>query len=80
MRNQPKEKQLLPYQTIEKATQGDIIAIKIVIGYYQQYLNKVSSHSIHSVKGNDSEIVDEYMKSHLESKLIEKILDFDVKR
>lgn len=80
MRNQPEGKQLLPYQTIVQATQGDIVAIKIVIAYYQKYLNTVTSHSVKNAQGSDSEAIDEYMKSHLESKLIEKILDFDLNR
>ncbi|MBS7576132.1 MULTISPECIES: helix-turn-helix domain-containing protein [unclassified Enterococcus] len=71
---------LLPIRIIRLATKGDPIAMQYVLTRYRSYILKLSSLNRYE---NDSEeliYVDEYMRRQLETKLIEKVLKFDVTR
>ncbi len=70
---------LLPYTTIEAAASGDVDAINAVIKHYERYLAALATRTLYDENGNPHLCVDEYMKRRLETKLITKILNFDVR-
>ncbi|WP_270659794.1 helix-turn-helix domain-containing protein [Enterococcus thailandicus] len=71
---------LLPIQIILRATKGDSIAMEYVLEKYQSYIVKLSSLSRYESDSKELIYVDEYMRRQLETKLIEKVLKFDVTR
>jgi hypothetical protein len=71
---------LLPYTTIEAATAGDVDAINAVLKHYERYIAALSTRTLYDENGNPHLCVDEEMKRRLETKLITKILSFDVQK
>lgn len=71
---------LLPYSTIEAATSGNVDAINAVLKHYERYISALSTRNLYDENGNSHLCVDEEMKRRLETKLITKILSFDVKK
>jgi hypothetical protein len=71
---------LLPYTTIEAATSGDVDAINAVLRHFERYLTALSTRMLYDENGNPHLCVDEEMRRRLETKLITKILSFDVQR
>lgn len=69
---------LLPYPVIVSASQGDVLAMNIVLSHYEPYIARLSMRTSYDEYGNPHTGVDEDMRTRLESKLIEKILDFKV--
>lgn len=70
----------IPVATIEAASTGDSIAMAIVLSEYQNYISRVAMKSVYEEDKGMVMYVDEYMRRQLESKLIEKILEFDTTR
>ena len=71
---------LLPYTTIEAAASGDVDAINAVLKHYERYIAALATRTLYDENGNPHLCVDEEMKRRLETKLITKILSFDVQR
>lgn len=69
---------LLPYPVIVAASQGDVLAMNIVLCHYEPYIARLSTRTSYDEYGNPHTSVDDDMRTRLESKLIEKILDFKV--
>ncbi len=71
---------LLPYITIEAATSGDVDAINAVLKHYERYIAALATRTLYDENGIPHLCVDEEMKRRLETKLITKILNFDVQK
>ena len=71
---------LLPYTTIEAAASGDVDAINAVLKHYERYIAALATRTLYDENGTPHLCVDEEMKRRLETKLITKILNFDVQK
>ena len=69
---------LLPYPVIVSASQGDILAMNVVLSHYEPYIARLSMRTSIDEYGNPHTTVDEDMRSRLEAKLIEQVLNFKV--
>ena len=69
---------LLPYPIIVSASQGDILAMNVVLCHYEPYIARLSMRTSIDEYGNPHTSVDEDMRSRLEAKLIEQVLNFKV--
>ncbi|MEG0330508.1 MAG: helix-turn-helix domain-containing protein [Longicatena sp.] len=69
---------LLPYPIIVSASQGDIMAMDIVLSHYEPYIARLSIRTVFDDCGNPHTRVDEDMRHRLETKLISSILEFQV--
>lgn len=69
---------LLPYPVIASASEGDIMAMGIVLTHYEPYIARLCLKTVYDDYGFPHTCVDEDMRRRLESKLIEKVLDFKV--
>ena len=67
---------LLPFATIQAATQGDPDAIAAVLHHYEGYIAKLSTRRLFDEYGNTYLCVDEALRRRLEIKLITGILAF----
>lgn len=70
----------IPVATIEAAVSGDSIAMSIILSKYQNYISRLAMKSVYEEEKGMVMYVDEYMRRQLETKLIEKILEFDTTR
>ena len=78
-RNRAKDNtRLLPFSTIETAASGDIDAINKVLKHYEGYIIALSTRPLFDEYGKQHFHVDEEMRRTLETKLILKILQFDM--
>lgn len=71
---------LLPYSTIEAAATGNVDAINAVLAHFSRYICALSTRTLYDENGVPHLCVDEEMRRRLETKLITKILDFDVNK
>ena len=69
---------LLPFPVIVSASQGDVLALDIVLSHYEPYIARLSMRTTYDEYGNPHTSVDEDMRTRLEAKLIAKALDFKV--
>lgn len=69
-----KNKILIPYETIVKAVNSDVDSINEVLGYFEGYINYLSTRKMYDEFGHAHYKVDEYMKRRLETKLITEIV------
>lgn len=69
---------LLPYSVIVSASQGDIMAMDMVLSHYEPYIARLSIRTVVDDYGNPHTRVDEDMRRRLETKLISSILEFQV--
>lgn len=69
---------LLPYPVIVSASQGDIMAMDIVLNHYEPYIARLSMRTVYDDSGYPHTRVDEDMRNRLETKLISSILEFQV--
>ena len=72
--------ELLPYSTIEAAASGNVDAINTVLAHFSRYICALATRTLYDENGVPHLCVDEEMRRRLETKLITKILDFDVTR
>lgn len=73
-----KYKDMPEYATIEKAISGDVESINQILNYFQPYINSKCRRKYKDEFGNEYTAVDEYMKRCLETKLITKIIGFEI--
>ena len=69
---------LLPYHIIAAAASGDVEAINEVLKHYEGYIAALSTRKLYDECGNPHYCVDETLCRRLETKLITKILAFEV--
>ncbi|GGN56962.1 helix-turn-helix domain-containing protein [Oceanobacillus indicireducens] len=70
---------IIPFSLIVKATDGDTEAINYIVKHYKGYLSKRSLRLMKDEYGNSHMIVDETLRGRLETRLITKILAFEIK-
>lgn len=73
-----KQKELLTFRIIAAASNGDVDAINAVLKYYEGYIMSLSLRRVYDEDGKGYTIVDEGIRRRLETKLITKILEFNV--
>ena len=73
-----RENGLLPVHTIKAATEGDVEAINAVLKHYEGYIASLSVRKLYDEYGQPHYCVDETLRRRLETKLITKILDFEI--
>lgn len=73
-----RENGLLPFHTIKAATEGDVDAINAVLKHYEGYIASLSVRKLYDEYGQPHYCVDETLRRRLETKLITKILDFEI--
>lgn len=72
------ENQLLPFSTIEAATQGDPAALSSVLDHFQGYIGALATRILFDEHGTPCKCVDPELKRCLETKLIVRILRFKI--
>ncbi|NLQ72054.1 helix-turn-helix domain-containing protein [Streptococcus mutans] len=70
---------LVPFPLIVKATDGNAEAINQIIRHYRGYMTKCSLRLMKDEYGNQSMVVDEVLRGRMETRLITKILSFEIK-
>lgn len=75
-----RKKTLLSPEIIIAAVSGDPIAMADVLKHYQNYIASLSLRNRHENESLMEVYVDDFLRRSLESKLIEKILTFDITR
>ena len=70
---------LVPFPLIVKAADGNSEAINQIIWYYRGYMTKRSLRLMKDEYGNQSMVVDEVLRGRMETRLITKILSFEIK-
>lgn len=70
------ENQLLPYETIEAATRGDITAINSVLAHFEGYIATLATRTLYDEHGCPCQYLDPELKRRLETKLIVRVLKF----
>lgn len=73
-----KKREPIEFSVIEKAIQGDADSINQELFYFQPYINAQCKRKMKDEYGNTHYVTDEYMKRRMETKLITKILDFEI--
>lgn len=69
---------LLPFHIIKAASKGDIEAIHVILKHYEGYIATLSTRRLYDEYGQPHYCVDETLRKRLETKLITKILDFEI--
>lgn len=67
------------FEVIQAAIEGDADAINKIISYYQPFIMDLCKRVYKDEFGRIKYIPDEYMKRRMETKLITKILDFEIR-
>ncbi len=79
MRPKPRgEDQLLPFETIEAATRGDITAINSVLAHFEGYIATLATRTLYDEHGCPCQYLDPELKRRLETKLIVRVLNFKI--
>lgn len=73
-----REDQLLPFETIEAATRGDITAINAVLAHFEGYIAKLATRTLYDEHGCPCQYLDPELKRRLETKLIVRVLNFKI--
>ena len=63
-------REFLPLSVIRSACAGDTDAVEQVLRHYRGYINKLCTGILYDKHGQPHVCIDEYMKRHLEIKLI----------
>ena len=78
MSNKTTGNPLVSYPVIVLAASGDVDAINAVLKHYEGYIAALSTRQLLDESGNPHLCVDEALRRRLETKLITKILTFNV--
>lgn len=70
---------LVPFPLIVKAADGNSEAINQIIRHYRGYMTKRSLRLMKDEYGKQSMVVDEVLRGRMETRLITKILSFEIK-
>ena len=79
MRRMKTQYPMIPFPLIVKATDGDTEAINQILHHYRGYITKRSLRLMKDEYGNQSMVVDEVLRGRMETRLITKILSFEIK-
>ena len=79
-KNPTKAASLLPFSTIEAAASGNVDAINAVLAHYARYISALSTRTLYDENGLPHLCIDEEMRRRLETKLITRIIGFDVNK
>ena len=71
---------ILPFRVIEMAASGDVEAINAVLKHFAGYIIVLSTRRLYDEDGKAYIVVDNEIRRTLETKLITKILQFDLYR
>ena len=71
---------LLPFSVIQAAASGDVSAINKVLKHYEGYIIALSTMRLYDEYGRLHYAIDGETRRTLETKLITKILQFDLDR
>lgn len=69
---------MIPFSYIVKATDGDIETINHIVKHYVGYIAKLSLRPMSDGHSNQYMVVDEVLRRRLETRLISKILSFEI--
>lgn len=69
---------LLPYHIITEATAGNVEAINIVLKHFEGYIAVLATKQLYDEHGVPHYCVDETLRRRLKTKLIMKILEFEI--
>ena len=72
------ENQLLPFETIEAAANGDIAAINSVLAHFEGYIATLATRTLYDEHGCPCQYLDPELKRRLETKLIVRVLKFKI--
>ena len=72
------ERDLIPYDVIKAATQGDIEAIERILDHYEGYINSVSRGLYIKPNGECQYVIDRQLHDEIVVKIIEAILNFEI--
>ena len=78
--NTNQKAKVLPFQTIKAATGGNVDAINKVLKHFEGYIIALSTERLYDEGGNVRFVVNNDIRRTLETKLITKVLQFDVNR
>ena len=70
---------MIPFPLIVKATDGDTEAINHILEHYKSYIAKRSLRLMKDEYGHQSMVVDEVLRGRMQTRLIAKILSFQIK-
>lgn len=70
---------MIPFSDIVEATDGDIETINQIVKHYSGYIAKRSLRPMKDEYGNQHMVVDENLRHRIETRLITKILSFEIK-
>jgi hypothetical protein len=79
-RKNHKRGNLLPFNIIETAAKGDVTAINQVLKHYEGYIIALSTKRLFDERGKPYMVVDTETRRMLETNLIVKIMQFDIRR
>ena len=74
-----KHREMPEFGTIQAAIEGDAEAINQILSYFQPFINSECKRKYKDEYGRIHYVPDEYMKRRLETKLITKILNFEIR-
>nr|WP_213016893.1 helix-turn-helix domain-containing protein [Desemzia sp. RIT 804] len=69
---------MVPFRVIAKAVDGNTEAINQIIEHYRPYLSKRALRLMKDEFGHSHMIVDEVLCGRMETRLLTKILSFDI--
>lgn len=73
-----KKANLLPFHIIKAASEGNVEAINEVVDHYEGYIIKLSIRKMYDEYGQIHYCIDETLRRRLETKLITKVLEFNI--
>lgn len=71
--------QMIPFSLIVKATVGDAEAISKIVSHYRGYIIKRSLRPLKDEFANQTMVVDEVLSGRMQTRIIAKILSFEIK-
>lgn len=70
---------MVPFSLIVQATDGDTEAIYYIVRHYRGYISKRSLRPMKDEHGNQLLVVDEMLQGRMQTRLITKVLSFEIK-
>lgn len=77
-KKQMKKADLLPFHIIKAASEGNVEAINEVVDHYEGYIIKLSIRKMYDEFGQIHYCIDETLRRRLETRLITKVLEFNI--
>lgn len=69
---------MIPFEVIVKASDGDPESINHVVSHYSGFIGHYSLRNMKDEHGNEVMAVDETLRGRIQTRLITKILSFDI--